>query len=66
MTPPQVITAKDLARTIGVPVTELQTFANQNQLPFVVTPNGFGISTADIGTWKLAALLAARAQENAT
>ena len=62
--PSHVISASDLARTVGMTELDLHRFAYEHRLPFFCGPSGWGISRHDLETWKTAASLAHRAREN--
>jgi hypothetical protein len=64
--PSHVVTASELARTLGVSELELHRLAYERRLPFFHGATcGWGISRSDLNIWKTAALLAANERENA-
>jgi hypothetical protein len=64
--PSHVVTASELARTLGMSELALHHLAHERRLPFFHGSTcGWGISRSDLNTWKIAALLAANERENA-
>jgi hypothetical protein len=64
--PSHVVSASELARTLGVSELELHRLAYERRLLFFHGATcGWGIARHDLETWKTAALLAANEGENA-
>jgi len=60
----RIVRARELARTIGVPESELYSFASERRLPFHNGKCGFGISQSELSSWITAARQAANEKEN--